>query len=62
MMNVDKWFMKFINTLLLTVMIVELGFTGYAFFYLPDTMVIIGLCCMMLTMLGYLVIERVAKS
>lgn len=62
MMNIDKWFMKFVNILLLMVMLFEFGFTGYAFFYLPDTMVILGLCCMMLTMLGYLVIGKVAKS
>lgn len=62
MTKAEMRLMTAVHVLLLIVMIIEFGFTGYAFFYLPDTMVIIGLCCMMLTMLGYLVIEKVAKS
>lgn len=62
MSNFDKWFMKFVNVLLLIVAVVDCGFTGYAFLYLPDTMVIVGMCCLILTGVAYLVIERLAKS
>lgn len=57
MTNIEKWFLKVIYITLLVAGIGELLLTAYAFFYMSDAMVIIGLCCLMLTVLGYLVIE-----
>lgn len=62
MTKIEKWFLKVIYITLLLVGIGEVLLTTYAFFYLSDAMVIIGLCCLMLTVLGYLVIELEARK